>query len=75
MGNKKIAKSIAMKVGVPCLDDYSILSNEKMFKINQKAKNIGYPIMLKSHKWWWWKGNASCIRAKGSKKFIKFSKS
>ena len=48
MGNKKIAKSIAMKVGVPCLDDYSILSNEKMFKINQKAKNIGYPIMLKA---------------------------
>ena len=48
MGNKKIAKSIAMKVGVPCLNDYSILSNEKMFKINQKAKNIGYPIMLKA---------------------------
>ena len=37
-----------MKVGVPCLNDYSILSNEKMFKINQKAKNIGYPIMLKA---------------------------
>ncbi len=48
MGNKKIAKSIAMKAGIPCLDDYSILSNEKMFKINQKAKNIGYPIMLKA---------------------------
>ena len=48
MGNKKIAKSIAMKVGVPCLDDYSILSDEKMVKVNQKAKDIGYPIMLKA---------------------------
>ncbi len=48
MGNKKIAKSIAMKVGVPCLNDYRILSNEKMVKVNQKAKNIGYPIMLKA---------------------------
>ena len=48
MGNKKIAKSIAIKVGVPCLDDYIFYPNEKMFKINQKAKNIGYPIMLKA---------------------------
>ena len=37
-----------MKVGVPCLDDYSILSDEKMVKVNQKAKDIGYPIMLKA---------------------------
>ncbi len=48
MGNKKIAKSIAMKVGLPCLDDFSILSDEKMVKVNQKAKDIGYPIMLKA---------------------------
>ena len=48
MGNKKIAKSIAMKVGVSCLDDYSILSDEKMVKVNQKAKDIVYPIMLKA---------------------------
>ncbi len=74
MGNKKIAKSIAMKVGVPCLNDYSILSNEKMFKINQKAKNIGYPIMLKATNGGGGKGMRLVLEQKNLKSSLNLAK-
>ena len=38
MGNKKIAKSIAMKVGVPCLDDYRFYPKKKWLKLITRQK-------------------------------------
>ncbi len=50
MGDKKVAKSIAIKVGVPILPDHNILPKEKMASIIKNASKIGYPIMLKATK-------------------------
>ena len=48
MANKKEAKEIAKRAGVPCLPGYSIKKSDNLDVIIHAAERIGYPIMIKA---------------------------
>ena len=75
MGDKKVAKSIAIKAGVPSLIDHYILPNENMAKINQNAAKIGYPLMLKATKGGGGKGMRLVLNQKDLKSSLNLAKS
>ncbi|MFL2801377.1 MAG: acetyl/propionyl/methylcrotonyl-CoA carboxylase subunit alpha [Paracoccaceae bacterium] len=75
MGDKKVAKSIAIKAGVPSLIDHYILPNEKMAKTIHNANKIGYPIMLKATKGGGGKGMRLVLNQKDLKSSLNLAKS
>ena len=50
MGDKKIAKNIAIRAGVPCLPDFKISPSTEFSTIIENANKIGFPIMIKATK-------------------------
>ena len=75
MGDKKVAKSIAIKAGIPSLIDHYILPDEKIEKIIQNANKIGYPIMLKATKGGGGKGMRLVLNEKELKSSLNLAKS
>ena len=75
MGDKKIAKSIAIKAGVPCLTDFNISSDEEITNVIKNANKLGFPIMLKATKGGGGKGMRLVLEKKDLKRSINLAKS
>ena len=59
MGNKDIARELAIKNNLPICPG---LNNEELKNddLEKKCNEIGYPILNKGKCWWWWNWNANC---------------